>query len=200
MKKFPVTSRSFGAIMVFVTMLIMMLPAQVLAQNDVARQITIIDRILALWPFIISLVIILLLVLWYQNIQLRRRKRTSTRPARGINIMVILGIVTVFIVVLLALPWLLERMDNGSNQQETELIIAPENRREVTFSVEGMTCTGCEDLIQRRVGDIQGVESVSADHQQMTATVVYDATRTGIPDIVSAIEGAGYQVPEPPEE
>lgn len=200
MKKTFSTLAICSATVASLIMSLMVFPLKALAQNDAGSQVTIIDRVLAWWPFIIGLAIVLLLILWYQNIRLRRKAGTSGRRSRGFNIFIILGMIIVFVVVLLALPWFLERTSNNGAEQETELVIAPENRREMTLQVEGMTCTGCENLIQRRVSEVAGVESVSADHQQKTTTVVFDSSRTKVQDIVSAIEAAGYQVPDVPEE
>jgi copper chaperone CopZ len=102
---------------------------------------------------------------------------------------------TVFIALtLLAMPWFLGSCENRNEQSQTELTIDPENRIEITLEVEGMTCTGCEGLIQRRVAEIPGVESVKADHLSHEAVIVYDKSVTDVQDLKKAIEEAGYKV------
>lgn len=60
------------------------------------------------------------------------------------------------------------------------------------FETTGMHCPSCSMLIQMDVGDLAGVESVSADHRAGNTTVTYDDERVGPGDIVDAIMKAGY--------
>ncbi len=102
---------------------------------------------------------------------------------------------TVFIALtLLAMPWFLGSCQNRTEQAQTELAMDPENRMEIILEVEGMTCTGCEGLIQRRVAEIPGVESVKADHLSHEAVIVYDKSVTDVQALAKTIEEAGYKV------
>lgn len=59
--------------------------------------------------------------------------------------------------------------------------------------VSGMACDGCEQNVENAVGEVDGVTSVSADHERGAIEVVAD----GEPDedaIRSAVENAGYEV------
>ena len=155
-----------------------------------------IDTILAFWPFVVILVLLLLTILWYQNIKtMRRGRETGRQRPMGANPVVFLGIVTVFIVILLALPWYLNNLEEkkGSEPAETT-VIAPENRVETVFLVEGMTCTGCENAIQKRVKSLPGIELVKADHVAMQTQVVFDKTLVDEEKITTAITDAGYTV------
>lgn len=57
------------------------------------------------------------------------------------------------------------------------------------FSVEGMSCGGCEQNVEDAVGALDGVESVDADHVAGTVEVDGDVDSD---DLRQAIEGAGY--------
>lgn len=155
-----------------------------------------ISAILAFWPFIIALVLLLLVVLWYQYIQTRKRIRRSPerRHTARPNQALFLGIVTVFALIMLAMPWLLDSFEDKVEQQQTEQIMDPLNRMEITLEVEGMTCTGCEGLVQRRVAEVPGVESVRADHVNHEATIVFDKSLTDKEVLAKTIEDAGYRV------
>ncbi len=62
---------------------------------------------------------------------------------------------------------------------------------DVAFHVEGMTCGGCENSIQRAVGQIPGVEAVRADHAARVVEVRFAAE----PDeeaVRAAVEDAGF--------
>ena len=159
------------------------------------RETKAIEKILSFWPIVVVLVLLLLAVLWYQNIRnLRRRRESGRKAARRFNSMVLLGFVTVFLVILMALPWMLTRMGNNTQAEKENTEIAPENRVETVFLIEGMTCTGCENAIINRVAELEGVESVHADWEAGQAHVVYDNSLVTEDLIVGAIMAAGYTV------
>lgn len=61
----------------------------------------------------------------------------------------------------------------------------------IEFSVEGMSCGGCEQSVENVVGDLDGVETVAADNEAGTVEVdgEYDES-----SVRAAIEGAGFTV------
>ncbi|MEE4176856.1 MAG: cation transporter [Bacteroides sp.] len=154
-----------------------------------------IEKILSFWPFVVILVLLLLAVLWYQSIKtMRRRRKSGRKAAAGLNPVTTLGFVTVFLVVLLALPWFLNNMEDKAPTATKTTEIAPENRVETVFLIEGMTCTGCENAIINRVAELDGVQTVNADWQAAQTQVVYDQTKVTEDLIVGAIMAAGYTV------
>ncbi|WP_267643846.1 heavy-metal-associated domain-containing protein [Haloarchaeobius amylolyticus] len=60
------------------------------------------------------------------------------------------------------------------------------------LTVSGMTCTGCERLVEREVRDIPGVEHVSARHTDDIVEVSVDPSVR--PQVVDAIERLDYDV------
>ena len=51
--------------------------------------------------------------------------------------------------------------------------------------------------VEKRIGDVPGVESVTVNHAAGTATVRYDETRLHIADIKSDVRHSGYESAEP---
>lgn len=66
---------------------------------------------------------------------------------------------------------------------------------EHTITVEGMTCTGCEQSVQRAVGGLDGVDTVRADHTAGRVTVRFDSGAVSEDAIAARIQEAGYTVP-----
>jgi len=66
--------------------------------------------------------------------------------------------------------------------------------RKQTLAVGGMTCTGCEDRIEKALDSVTGVESVTADHESGIVAVVIDDALVSGPDVRSTIEKLGYSV------
>ena len=71
-----------------------------------------------------------------------------------------------------------------------------------TFTVEGMTCGGCELGVEMKVSDLDGVVSVEASYEKGLAGVVHDPEEVTPDEIVAAIEELGYsaQLQEAPED
>ena len=67
---------------------------------------------------------------------------------------------------------------------------------QLNLRVSGMTCTGCENRIERVLGGLDGVRHVNADHQAGAVTVLLDESQSGEPAVRSWIEQAGYEVRE----
>jgi len=64
----------------------------------------------------------------------------------------------------------------------------------ITLRVEGMSCGGCVDSIQKALGAREGVDSAVADLDAKTVTVAYDAAVIQRDGLAQAIEDAGFEV------
>ncbi|MDQ3553421.1 MAG: heavy-metal-associated domain-containing protein, partial [Chloroflexota bacterium] len=78
----------------------------------------------------------------------------------------------------------------------TKIDTAPQPER-ASLAVEGMTCASCVRRIERHVAKVPGVSEVSVNLATEHANVSFDPATTGLPDLVAAVERAGYSVREP---
>jgi copper ion binding protein len=62
------------------------------------------------------------------------------------------------------------------------------------FNVKGMHCRSCEMLIQESVSEIDGVESIEADHRKGYVEVKYDEKKATEKMIKDAIKKEGYVI------
>ena len=67
------------------------------------------------------------------------------------------------------------------------------NKKE-TYPVKGMSCTGCEAVIENAIRELDGVKSVKASFSSNTVTVSYDPEKTGFGKIRAAVKKAGYRL------
>ncbi len=67
---------------------------------------------------------------------------------------------------------------------------------EANLKVEGMTCDDCEASIATGVNAIAGIDSISANHEDSTAFVRFNASETDLAKITAAIEERGFVVAE----
>jgi len=66
-----------------------------------------------------------------------------------------------------------------------------------SLGIEDMLSVLSVDDVERRIGEVPGVESVTVNFAARTATVRYDETRLGIPDIKSSVRQLGYEAEAP---
>lgn len=65
---------------------------------------------------------------------------------------------------------------------------------QLELRVNGMTCTGCEQRIQRALAQVDGVVRSVADHRAARVKVVFDPARTSLQTVQARIKQAGYEV------
>lgn len=61
-----------------------------------------------------------------------------------------------------------------------------------TYSVRGMSCTGCEGIIRRTLLRMDGVKSSEPDFARNVVEITYDPERIKLDDIREALKGEGY--------
>lgn len=66
--------------------------------------------------------------------------------------------------------------------------------QELTLTVEGMTCGGCENAVRRALGAMPGVQAVQASHTEHRVMVTYDAALVDAAAVTARIEKLGYRV------
>jgi sulfite exporter TauE/SafE/copper chaperone CopZ len=62
----------------------------------------------------------------------------------------------------------------------------------IKIKTKGMHCQSCEDLIERAVSKINGIEGIKADYETETVEVSFDQDQTNMEEIFKAIEEKGY--------
>ncbi|MCL2201245.1 MAG: heavy metal translocating P-type ATPase [Oscillospiraceae bacterium] len=67
----------------------------------------------------------------------------------------------------------------------------------LTYTVGGMSCAACSSRIEKALGAIEGVETVSVNFATEKAAITFNPEITGEPMLKQAIEKAGYKVIEP---
>ncbi len=67
--------------------------------------------------------------------------------------------------------------------------------KEITdITVEGMSCSHCENSVKKAVGALNGVDKVSVDLTNKKVTVEFDPEKVSGKEIKDAIEDQGYDV------
>lgn len=79
----------------------------------------------------------------------------------------------------------------GGNKQEKAQ--DPGEASLIEVKIEGMTCTACEQTIQRRVGKLEGIKSVTATFTDGRAVIEYYPGTVDTLKMKEAITGSGYK-------
>ena len=74
----------------------------------------------------------------------------------------------------------------------SSVITASEDRREVAFDVEGMSCTSCVPRIERALNSQNGVTQARVNYATAKAEVVFDPARIDAAQLKGAVARAGY--------
>jgi|AntDeeMinimDraft_5_1070356.scaffolds.fasta_scaffold20091_2 copper chaperone len=61
------------------------------------------------------------------------------------------------------------------------------------IDIDGMTCTGCEAILEREVGDVGDVTDVTADHEVGVVSFATPRPTTGS-YVEQVIDSLGYEV------
>jgi len=64
----------------------------------------------------------------------------------------------------------------------------------IEVSIDGMSCTGCEQTIQNNVGKMEGIKSVKASFTTGMAMIEYFEGMVDTTGIKEVINGSGYTV------
>ena len=77
--------------------------------------------------------------------------------------------------------------------QPAAIVEAQSNVQKVEFSIEGMTCTGCENHVKSEISKLPGIVEVTVSYSKNNAVVTFDKTKTTIEAIEKAINSTGYK-------
>ncbi|GAB4377221.1 MAG: hypothetical protein Kow0042_24640 [Calditrichia bacterium] len=78
--------------------------------------------------------------------------------------------------------------------EKTNLVAAENNILEAEMQIEGMTCTGCEALINYALQSEQGVLKAESSYKTGIAHVKYDKSKVAPKKLSLAVEKLGYRV------
>ncbi|SFC38147.1 Copper chaperone CopZ [Flagellimonas taeanensis] len=151
------------------------------------------------WPYLIGINIIVLVFAWYQKLRPKTQDEIDcvceddAKPSFWQSQSFLL-IVTVFAGLMLAFPYYSNMF--YAQPSKDVVYVSQSNIVKHTFTVEGMTCTGCEAHVEveSEVNKLDGILSVKASYEGANTVVEYDTTKTDLAAIRKAINGTGYKV------
>ena len=147
-------------------------------------------------PYLIGITLLILVIAWY--LVLKSNKKVADcnceidKNPSWFKSKRILGVITLFIGLLLTFPYYLNIFI--SEKQNISTIENSLNLNEITFDIEGMTCTGCELAIEQEVFELEGVINVNADYNNSNTIIKFDSLKVTKKQLENAILKTGYQI------
>ena len=151
-------------------------------------------------PYLIGLTILVLGFYWYQKLKPQKEIdcecETDEKP-KFIQSRKFLGIVTVFVIVILAFPYY-----SGIFYPNTEkqiILVDKSDIKTTEFKISGMTCASCEEHVNHEVNKLNGIVNSTVSYENGNAIVEFEKTKTNETEIEKAIKSTGYQVTDKKE-
>ena len=151
-------------------------------------------------PYLIGLTILVLGFAWYQKLKPQKEIdcecETDEKP-KFIQSRKFLGIVTVFVIIILAFPYY-----SGIFYPNTEkqiILVDKSDIKTTEFKISGMTCASCEEHVNHEVNKLNGIVNSTVSYENGNAIVEFEKTKTNETEIEKAINSTGYQVTDKKE-
>jgi copper chaperone CopZ len=83
---------------------------------------------------------------------------------------------------------------NPKVQAATVAVI--DNKQQVSFTIQGMSCEGCEEHVNNEVSKVKGVLAYKTSYALKNSLVTFDKSKVDVTTIEAAINKTGYTVKE----
>jgi len=144
-------------------------------------------------PYLIGFTALLLGFAWYQKLKPRKEIECACEEKPSFwQTKKFLGIITVLAVVLMTFPYYSDAF--FPKPEKKVVYVAKDQVKAVTFDVEGMTCTSCEETVKGAAYTVEGVMEAEASYKTGKTTIKYDGSRADIDKIAAAINKTGFKV------
>jgi copper chaperone CopZ len=151
-------------------------------------------------PYLIGLTVLVLGFAWYQKLKPQKQvdcNCDTTEKTPFIQTKKFLGIVTIFAGLMLAFPMYASVFFPKTTNQT--IVTDKSNIQTAEFTINGMTCSGCEVHVNHEVNKLTGIVKTTVSYENGNAIIEFDQTQTNIDEIEKAIEKTGYSVTDKKE-
>jgi len=149
-------------------------------------------------PYLIGLSVAVLALAWYFKLRPAKSMNPDcnceiTKKPSFLQSRTFLGIVTIFSILMMAFP-LYAKMFYPAPKVQATSIATVDNKQQVKFIIQGMTCEGCEEHVNSQLSKVNGVLAYKTSYAHRSSLVTFDKSKVDIREIESAINKTGYKV------
>lgn len=149
-------------------------------------------------PFLVGITIGILVLAWY--VKLKKDKAATDacgciddRKAPFMQSKTFLSLVTVLSVLMLTFPSYANIFYTSPENSNTAVTQTSQLQTSV-FTIKGMTCAGCEGIVNSEVAKVKGVVDVKTSYAKRTSTVKYNKSLASLEQLQAAIASTGYKI------
>ena len=147
-------------------------------------------------PYLIALSIVVLIFAWYQQLKPASNVvdcicEPATKSA-FLKSKSFLSIVTICAIVMMTLP-LYAKMFYPKAKAQVVPVAIINNKVQVSYNIQGMTCEACEEHVNIELSKVKGVLTYSTSYDNKTSIITFDKSIVDIKKIEAAINNTGYK-------
>ncbi len=148
-------------------------------------------------PYLIGLSATVLSLAWYLKLKPANTKEVdcncdTTKKASFFQSKRFLVIVTVFAILMMAFPIYAKLFYAKPKAQATLAVV--NNKQQVRFTIQGMTCEACEEHVNNELSRVNGVLAYKTSYATRSSLVSFDKSKVDVNTIADAINKTGYKV------
>jgi mercuric ion transport protein len=148
-------------------------------------------------PYLIGLSIAVLAFAWYLKLKPAKTNDMdcnceTTKKTSFFQSKTFLGIVTVFAILMMTFPLYAKVFYPKPKVQATLTVV--DNKQQVKFTIQGMTCEGCEEHVNNELSKVAGVLAYKTSYATRSSVVTFDKSKVVEKTIEAAINKTGYKV------
>ena len=151
-------------------------------------------------PYLIGLSITVLTLTWYVKLKPVKTDDMecnceTTKETPFLQTKTFLSILTVFAIIMMTFP-LYAKLFYPKPKVQAATIADVDNKQQVKFTIQGMTCEGCEEHVNNELSKVAGVSTYKTSYATKSSFVTFDKSKVEVKTIEAAINKTGYTVKE----
>lgn len=148
-------------------------------------------------PYLIAASVAGLAFAWYLKLKPAKKNDVdcnceTTKKPSYFQSKTFLGIVTVFAILMMTFPLYAKFFYPKPKGQATPVLI--DNKQTVKFTIQGMTCTGCQEHVNNELSKVNGVLAYKTSYATRSSLITFDKSKVDEKTIEAAINKTGYKV------
>lgn len=148
-------------------------------------------------PYLIGLSIVALAFAWYAKLKPAKTNEMdcnceATKKVSFLQSKTFLSIVTVFAILMMVFP-LYAKILTPKTEVHPAIVVA-DYKQQAKFTIQGMSCAGCELEVNNELSKINGVIAFKTSYEDKNSLVTFDKSKVDVKTIEEAISKTGYTV------
>jgi mercuric ion transport protein len=151
-------------------------------------------------PYLVGVSIAVLASAWYLKLKPSETNNMdcncdTTKKTSFLQTKTFLGIVTLFAILMMTFP-MYAKVFYPKAKVQVATVATVDNKQQVNFTIQGMTCEGCEEHVNSELSKVNGVLAYKTSYTLKNSVVTFDKSKVEIKTIEATINKTGYKVKE----